>query len=88
HGPGNAPGPLAGWDRDRLAAGVDLYQGVLAGKPGADHWTVTVRGAGAAPPGGATPAGPPGPPAGGAPPRPRPFLGAPPGAGARTDGSV
>ncbi|WP_217199613.1 phosphodiester glycosidase family protein [Streptomyces buecherae] len=45
---GGVPKPVAGWDRDRLAPGVDLYQGVVAGKPGADHWTVTVRGAGGA----------------------------------------
>ncbi|MBB5936133.1 phosphodiester glycosidase family protein [Streptomyces zagrosensis] len=38
-----APKPAAHWDRDRLAPGVDLYQGVIAGRPGADHWTVTVR---------------------------------------------
>ncbi|WP_031062932.1 phosphodiester glycosidase family protein [Streptomyces ochraceiscleroticus] len=31
------------WQHDRLAPGVDLYQGMLAGRPGADHWTVTVR---------------------------------------------
>ncbi|WP_260478811.1 phosphodiester glycosidase family protein [Kibdelosporangium aridum] len=35
--------PLPGWQHDRLAQGVDLYQGVITGRPGADHWTVTVR---------------------------------------------
>ncbi|WEV24785.1 phosphodiester glycosidase family protein [Streptomyces sp. 71268] len=45
---GGVPKPVAGWERDRLAPGADLYQGVIAGKPGADHWTVTVRGAGGA----------------------------------------
>ncbi|MEV2250325.1 phosphodiester glycosidase family protein [Streptomyces sp. NPDC050147] len=37
------PGPIADWQHERLAAGVDLYQGSIAGRPGADHWTVTVR---------------------------------------------
>ncbi|MFE6776220.1 phosphodiester glycosidase family protein [Streptomyces sp. NPDC057702] len=49
HGPGGGvPRPVAGWDRDRLAPGVDLYQGVISGRPGADHWSVTVRGEGGA----------------------------------------
>ncbi|MEU3741713.1 phosphodiester glycosidase family protein [Streptomyces sp. NPDC032198] len=41
------PGPIDGWRHERLAAGVDLYQGTIAGRPGADHWTVTVRANGA-----------------------------------------
>lgn len=41
------PAPIAGWQHDRLASGVDLYQGTISGRPGADHWTVTVRAAGA-----------------------------------------
>ncbi|MGW7271106.1 phosphodiester glycosidase family protein [Streptomyces sp. NPDC054864] len=41
------PGPIADWQHDRLAAGVDLYQGTISGRPGADHWTVTVRANGA-----------------------------------------
>lgn len=41
------PRPIAGWQHDRLAAGVDLYQGRISGRPGADHWTVTVRADGA-----------------------------------------
>lgn len=41
------PGPIAGWQHDRLATGVDLYQGTISGRPGADHWTVTVRANGA-----------------------------------------
>ncbi|MGW5735239.1 MULTISPECIES: phosphodiester glycosidase family protein [Streptomyces] len=42
-----APGPIADWRHDRLASGVDLYQGSISGRPGADHWTVTVRANGA-----------------------------------------
>ncbi|MCX4669168.1 phosphodiester glycosidase family protein [Streptomyces sp. NBC_01381] len=45
--PAAVPPPLAGWQHDRLASGVDLYQGTIAGRPGADHWTVTVRANGA-----------------------------------------
>ncbi|MEU6674954.1 phosphodiester glycosidase family protein [Streptomyces sp. NPDC046925] len=41
------PRPLADWQHERLASGVDLYQGVVSGRPGADHWTVTVRAGGA-----------------------------------------
>lgn len=41
------PRPIADWRHDRLAAGADLYQGELRGRPGADHWTVTVRANGA-----------------------------------------
>ncbi|WP_223734331.1 phosphodiester glycosidase family protein, partial [Streptomyces purpurogeneiscleroticus] len=37
------PRKFDGWQHDRLAPGVDLYQGTLSGRPGADHWTVTVR---------------------------------------------
>lgn len=37
------PGPIADWRHDRIAPGVDLYQGSISGRPGADHWTVTVR---------------------------------------------
>ncbi|MGP4009761.1 phosphodiester glycosidase family protein [Streptomyces sp. 4N124] len=37
------PRPIADWQHDRLASGVDLYQGKISGRPGADHWTVTVR---------------------------------------------
>ncbi|WP_368397185.1 phosphodiester glycosidase family protein [Streptomyces sclerotialus] len=37
------PETLTDWRHDRLAAGVDLYQGVLSGRPGADRWTATVR---------------------------------------------
>ncbi|MEV0321051.1 phosphodiester glycosidase family protein [Streptomyces sp. NPDC050658] len=44
---GAVPSPLEGWRHDALAAGVDLYQGTVAGRPGADHWTVTVRANGA-----------------------------------------
>ncbi|RJQ69618.1 phosphodiester glycosidase family protein [Pseudonocardiaceae bacterium YIM PH 21723] len=40
---GAAADPLSGWERSRLAPGVELYQGVIAGRPGADAWTVTVR---------------------------------------------
>ncbi|MFF1697832.1 phosphodiester glycosidase family protein [Streptomyces sp. NPDC058257] len=41
------PWLIADWPRDRLAAGADLYQGSLSGRPGSDHWTVTVRANGA-----------------------------------------
>ncbi|MFE1770984.1 phosphodiester glycosidase family protein [Streptomyces sp. NPDC059008] len=41
------PRPIAGWQHDRLASGVDLYQGRISGRSGADHWTVTVRADGA-----------------------------------------
>lgn len=41
------PRPIADWQHDRLAPGVDLYQGSVSGRPGADHWTVTVRADGA-----------------------------------------
>jgi hypothetical protein len=41
------PRPIADWQHDRLASGVDLYQGRISGRPGADHWTVTVRANGA-----------------------------------------
>ncbi|MEW1929630.1 phosphodiester glycosidase family protein [Streptomyces sp. NPDC088360] len=41
------PGPIADWQHERLASGADLYQGSVAGRPGADHWTVTVRANGA-----------------------------------------
>ncbi|RII19552.1 Sporulation related domain protein [Streptomyces sp. YIM 130001] len=46
HG-GAVPRPLSDWDHERLAAGVDLYRGTVAGRPGADRWTVTVRTEGA-----------------------------------------
>ncbi|GAA3106257.1 phosphodiester glycosidase family protein [Streptomyces rectiviolaceus] len=41
------PGPIADWQHERLAPGADLYQGSVAGRPGADHWAVTVRADGA-----------------------------------------
>ncbi|MGW1373079.1 phosphodiester glycosidase family protein [Streptomyces sp. NPDC002446] len=41
------PQPIAGWQHDRLASGADLYQGRISGRPGADHWTLTVRANGA-----------------------------------------
>ncbi|MEV0604044.1 phosphodiester glycosidase family protein [Streptomyces sp. NPDC050315] len=41
--PKTLPEQLSDWQHDRLAPGVDLYQGTLSGRPGADHWTVTVR---------------------------------------------
>ncbi|WP_222852395.1 phosphodiester glycosidase family protein [Streptomyces piniterrae] len=41
------PRPIAGWQHDRLTSGVDLYRGTASGRPGADHWTVTVRANGA-----------------------------------------
>ncbi|MGW0904907.1 phosphodiester glycosidase family protein [Streptomyces sp. NPDC002853] len=41
------PAPIGDWPRERLAPGVDLYQGSISGRPGADHWTVTVRANGA-----------------------------------------
>ncbi|MGW7187083.1 hypothetical protein ACWGII_40975, partial [Streptomyces sp. NPDC054855] len=31
------PAPVADWPRERLASGVDLYQGSVPGRPGADH---------------------------------------------------
>ncbi|MEU7482887.1 phosphodiester glycosidase family protein [Streptomyces sp. NPDC042319] len=37
------PPKFAHWRHQRLASGVGLYEGTLAGRPGADHWTVTVR---------------------------------------------
>ncbi|MFG2501079.1 phosphodiester glycosidase family protein [Streptomyces sp. NPDC048441] len=41
------PPPIAGWQHERLASGADLYQGRISGRPGTDHWTVTVRANGA-----------------------------------------
>ncbi|MGW6020350.1 phosphodiester glycosidase family protein [Streptomyces sp. NPDC055099] len=45
--PTAVPTPIADWPRERLASGADLYQGSISGRPGADHWTVTVRANGA-----------------------------------------
>lgn len=44
---GAVPRPIADWQHERLASGADLYQGQISGRPGADHWTVTVRANGA-----------------------------------------